>query len=304
VPNTVLTLIAAEGARPRIDDAVAAVRDALDELGARLGPIDWLARGTACDNFFDALDPDQADAAARRALAGAFAGLPVDLVVQPAAGRRKRLLLADMESTIIENEMLDELAEFLGLRVRVAEITRQAMNDEIDFVAALEARVALLKGMPETTLDHAAARIRVTPGAAALVATMRAHGAATALVSGGFRVFTERVRRMLGFDLDIANQLDVADGRLAGTVGAPIVTRETKLASLKMLSAERSLRLTETLAVGDGANDLPMLDAAGLGVAFRAKPVVAARARARIDHCDLSALLYAQGYRAGEIVAG
>jgi phosphoserine phosphatase len=303
VPDTVLTLIATEDARPRIDDAVVAVRAALDDLGAQLGPVDWLARGIACDTFFKDLDPDQADAAARRALAGAFAGLPADLVVQPAEGRRKRLLLADMESTIIENEMLDELADFLGLRDKVAEITRQAMNDEIDFVAALEARIALLKGMPEATLDEAAARIRLTPGAASLVATMRAHGAATALVSGGFRIFTERVRRMLGFDLDIANELVIADGRLAGSVGRPIVTRETKLASLKTLSAERGLKLTATLAVGDGANDLPMLDAAGLGVAFRAKPAVAARARTRIDHCDLTALLYAQGYRAGEIVA-
>ena len=302
--NTVLTLIAAADAQSRIEDAVIAVRDALDDLGARLGPVDWLARGTACDTFFSELDADQADAAARRALASAFAGLPADLVVQPAEGRRKRLLLADMESTIIENEMLDELADFLGLRAQVAEITRQAMNDEIDFVAALEARVALLKDLPEATLDEAATRIRVTPGAAALVATMRAHGAATALVSGGFRFFTERVRRRLGFDLDIANALVVAEGRLAGTVRKPIVTRETKLAALKSLSAEHGLALTATLAVGDGANDLPMLGAAGLGVAFRAKPVVAAHARTRIDYCDLSALLYAQGYHAGEIVAG
>jgi phosphoserine phosphatase len=304
VPDTVLTLIASEAARPRIDDAIAVVRAALDELGARPGPVDRLAPGTACDVFFTELDPDLADAASRRALADAFTGLPVDLVVQPAEGRRKRLLLADMESTVIENEMLDELADFLGLRAEVAEITRQAMNDEIDFVAALEARVALLKDLPETMLDTAATRIRVTPGAAALVATMRAQGATTALVSGGFRTFTGLVRGRLGFDLDIANELIVSDGRLAGTVGRPIVTRETKLAALKTLSAERSLPLSATLAVGDGANDLPMLDAAGLGVAFRAKPVVAARARARIDHGDLFALLYAQGYRAAEIVAG
>jgi phosphoserine phosphatase len=301
--DTVLTLIVPSAAGSRVDDAVAVVRAALDDLGARPGPVDWLAPGTACDIFFTELDPDQADAAARRALADAFTGLPADLVVQPAVGRRKLLLLADMESTIIENEMLDELADFLGLKAEVAEITRQAMNDEIDFVAALDARVALLKDLPAATLDTAATRIRVTHGAAALVATMRAHGATTALVSGGFRSFTGLVRERLRFDLDVANELVVAEGRLAGTVRRPIVTRETKLDSLKTLSAERNLPLSAALAVGDGANDLPMLGAAGLGVAFRAKPAVAARARTRIDHCDLTALLYAQGYRAGEIVA-
>jgi phosphoserine phosphatase len=156
--------------------------------------------------------------------------------------------------------------------------------------------------LPEATLDEAARRIRVTPGAAALVATMRAHGAATALVSGGFRVFTGRIRARLGFDLDIANDLTVADGRLTGTVRPPIVTRETKLASLTRLAAERGIDLAATLAVGDGANDLPMLEAAGLGIAFRAKPAVTAHTRHRIDHADLTALLYAQGYREAEIV--
>ncbi|MBV8654352.1 MAG: phosphoserine phosphatase SerB [Alphaproteobacteria bacterium] len=297
-------MIAPTAAQPRINDAVASVRAALDDLGGRPGPVDWLAPGTACDIFFAGLDPDQADAASRRALADAFTDLPIDLVVQPAEGRRKKLLLADMESTIIENEMLDELADFLGLKAEVAEITRQAMNDEIDFTAALDARVALLKGLPAATLDTAARRIRVMPGAAALVATMRAQGATAALVSGGFRVFTGLVRAKLGFDLDIANELVMADGRLAGTVRRPIVTRETKLDSLKTLSAERNLPLSATVAVGDGANDLPMLGAAGLGVAFRAKPTVAARARTRIDHGDLTALLYAQGYRAGEIITG
>jgi phosphoserine phosphatase len=206
-----------------------------------------------------------------------------------------------MESTIIENEMLDELAEFLGLRDEVSEITRQAMNGEIDFAAALVARVALLAGMKATRLAEAASRIRIMPGAAALVATMRAHGAHAALVSGGFTVFTASVRQTLGFDSDIANELIVEKGRLTGTVRAPIVTRETKLAALKSLAAERGLPLAACLAVGDGANDLPMIEAAGLGVAFRAKPAVAARARIRIDHGDLTALLYAQGYRESEI---
>jgi len=234
-------------------------------------------------------------------LATAFSDLVADIVVQPSAGRRKALLVADMESTIIENEMLDELAEFLGLRDEVSEITRRAMNDEIDFAAALKARVALLAGMEATRLAEAATRIRIMPGAAALVATMRAHGSHAALVSGGFTVFTEPVRQALGFDGAVANELIVENGRLAGTVREPIVTRDTKLAVLKSLAAERGLPLSACLSVGDGANDLPMLEAAGLGVAFRAKPAVAARARIRIDHCDLTALLYAQGYRESEI---
>jgi phosphoserine phosphatase len=297
VPSLTLTLIAAPGAlgRAEIDRAA----EALVGLGAAPRRPRFLAPETACDLDFAELAPDQADAAVRQALGAA----PVDIVVQPAEGRRKRLLVADMESTIIENEMLDELADFLGLREEVAEITRRAMNDELDFTAALEARVALLKGMEAGVLDRAAARIRVTPGAAELVATMREAGAFCALVSGGFRHFTAMIRDRLGFDRDIANELVVDDGRLAGAVKHPIVTRETKLGSLTALAAELGLPLAATLAVGDGANDLPMLEAAGLGVAFRAKPVVAARARVRIEHGDLTALLYAQGYRADEIRA-
>jgi phosphoserine phosphatase len=305
--DTVLTLIAADDlARPdlvrRLDDAVAALRDRLHALGADVGKADWLAPGRACDLFHCGLDTDLADAGARQVLARDFADLAVDLVVQPSHERRKRLLVADMESTIIENEMLDELAEFIGRREEVAEITRQAMNDEIDFAAALAARVALLKGMPATRLDEAARRIRITPGAAALVATMRAHGAYAALVSGGFSIFAEAVQRALAFDEAIANTLRVENGRLAGVVHEPIVTREAKLAALKRLAADRFLPLSATLAVGDGANDLPMIEAAGLGIAFHAKPAVAARARVRIDHADLTALLYAQGYREDEIV--
>jgi phosphoserine phosphatase len=305
--DAVLTLIAADDlARPdmvrRLDDAVAALRDRLDALGADVGKADWLAPGRACDLFHDGLDTDLADAGARRLLADDFADLAVDLVVQPGHERRKKLLVADMESTIIENEMLDELADFLGLRDEVAEITRQAMNGEIDFAAALAARVALLKGMPATRLDEAARRIRIAPGAAALVATMRAHGAYAALVSGGFSIFAGAVRRALAFDEAIANTLLVENGQLAGLVQEPIVTGEAKLAALKRLAAERFLPLSASLAVGDGANDLPMIEAAGLGIAFRAKPAVASRARMRIDHADLTALLYAQGYRDNEIV--
>jgi phosphoserine phosphatase len=298
----VLTLIAAPTSAGAVEPAVDAAIDALGRLGARLAGCTWLAPATACDIFFEDLDPDQADAAARAALGQDFGA--IDLVAQPAEGRRKRLLVADMESTIIANEMLDELAELLGLRALVAEITRRAMNDEIDFAAALRERVALLRGMPESALDEAGARIRIMPGARELVATMRANGAYAVLVSGGFGVYTGRIRAELGFDLDVANELIVEGGALAGTVREPILGRDAKLASLKRVAAERALPLAAALAVGDGANDVAMIEAAGLGIAFHAKPAVAARVRNRIDHGDLTALLYAQGYRAEEIVSG
>lgn len=298
--KSVLTLIAAPGAAAAVAAAAAEAAAALARLGAEVLPPDWLAPGIACDIFFDELDTDQADAAARAALAAAFGPLPLDLVAQPAADRRKRLLVADMESTIIANEMLDELADFLGIRERIAEITRRAMNDEIDFAGALRERVGLLRGLAEATLAEAGARIRITPGAAALVATMRAHGAYTVLVSGGFSVYTSRIAAELGFDLHVANELVVAEGRLAGAVREPVLTRDDKLATLKRLAAERDLPLAATLAVGDGANDLGMLQLAGSGVALHAKPAVAAAAAMRVDHGDLTALLYIQGYRRSE----
>jgi phosphoserine phosphatase len=298
--DCVLTLIAAPAAEGTFAVCLRAAARALAQIGATVGHEDWLAPAIACDLPFADLDPDQADAAVRAALGEAA----IDIVAQPAAGRRKRLLVADLESTIIANEMLEELADLIGLRETVAEITRRAMNGEIDFVAALKQRVALLKDLPETVLETAGERIRVTPGAAALVGTMRANGARTALVSGGFHVYTRRIRDELGFDVEIANQLEIVDGRLAGTVREPIVAREAKLLALTRLAAELGLPLAATLAVGDGANDLPMLEAAGLGVAYHGKAAVAARARARIDHGDLTALLYAQGYRRDEIVAG
>jgi phosphoserine phosphatase len=285
-----IAVLLSNPARPTLDENIveSAVR-ILRSGGATVGAPDWLAPGIACDIPFD----------------GPEAGLGMtglDAVIVPAANRKKRLLVADMESTIIENEMLDELADFLGLREKIAGITARAMNGEIDFAAALEERVGLLKGLPIARLDEAAKRIRYTPGGATLVATMKKHGAPCALVSGGFTYFTALVRQALDFDLDAANALK-HDGRtLSGTVEPPILGKEAKLATLERLAAEHKHPIADTLSVGDGANDLPMLKAAGLGVAFHAKPVVAAEVEAHIDHGDLTALLYLQGYRRSDFV--
>lgn len=279
--------------------AEAAVR-ALARLGAKLDGVDWLSERRACDIAFEELAPDQADAAIRAAFRE-FGEARIDVLAQAAAGRRKQLLVADMEATVIANEMLNELAALRGIEAQIAAITRRAMNGEIEFEGALRERVALLKGMPESVLLAAGARIRIDPGAEALVATMRAHGAYTALVSGGFHVFADQVRAKLGFDVAVANDLIIEGGKLAGKVREPILGREAKLATLMRLAAARSLSFAATLAVGDGANDLPMIEAAGAGVAYHAKPTVAAGARLRVDHADLTALLYAQGYREAEI---
>jgi len=289
----VLTLIA-DPAKPSIDQSC--VQDVAQALGVRADSAVWLADGIALDLPFDGTD-------ASDAIRVALENRPIDAVAQPIAHRRKRLLVADMESTIIENEMLDELAEFLGLRAHIAAITARAMNGEIDFAGALRERVGLLKGLEVTRLAEAAKRIRYMPGAHALVATMRANGAYCALVSGGFTFFTAMVRAKLGFDEDRANRLLDDGATLVGTVREPILGKEAKLAALQELAASRGLQMAETMTVGDGANDLPMLQAAGLGVAYHAKPAVAAAVRARIDHGDLTALLYLQGYRRDEFRA-
>jgi len=227
---------------------------------------------------------------------------PVDVAVQPAAGRRKRLLVADMDSTIVTGETLDELATLAGVGERVVPITRRAMNGEIGFEQALRERVALLEGHSAALLDRALAGVRLTPGARALVRTMRAHGAYCLLISGGFHVFADPVAERCGFHAAEANRLIVRDGLLTGEAGNPIVGKERKLAALREHTARLGLDPADALAVGDGANDLPMLLAAGLGVAFHAKPVVRAQAAARVDHGDLTTLLFYQGYRRAELV--
>ncbi len=260
-------------------------------------PLDILAADEAADILL-AGAPDMA------AVATALGGADIDAIATPAASRRKRLLVADMDSTIVTAETLDELADFAGLKEKVAAITRASMNGEIDFAEALRARVAMLRGLPLDALERAWRRVRLAAGARELVATMRAHGAVTALVSGGFTFFTGRVAALAGFDVHSANRLLDDGAALTGEVGLPILDRDAKLATLRSLAAERRLDRAETLAVGDGANDLAMLAEAGLGIAYHAKPIVAAAARARVDHGNLRAVLFAQGYRAREIVGG
>lgn len=250
----------------------------------------------------EAVDLPLATLPSREAVAAALGDAAVDAIAQPLAGRRKKLLLADMDSTIVTTETLDELAAFAGLKEKIAAITARSMNGELDFREALRERVAMLKGLSLTALDETWRRTEYTPGARELIATMRAHGARTALVSGGFTYFTGRVAAALGFDEHRSNVLLHDEERLTGEVGEPILDRDAKLASLRELAGELGIGLEETAAVGDGANDLAMLRAAGLGVAFRAKPVVAAEARAQLRHAGLRGVLFAQGYASDEIV--
>ncbi len=257
----------------------------------------------------DLLGPNAADLVVRsvhRALVReraeqALTGRTVDVCVQPVEGRRKRLLVADMDSTIIGCECIDELADFAGVKAEVAEITERAMRGELAFEGALRERVGKLKGLALTALQACYdERVRLNPGAEILVKTMAGKGARCVLVSGGFTFFTGRVAKAAGFHADQANTLIEDGAALAGTVGEPILGREAKLAALQAEAAALGLTPADALAIGDGANDLAMIEAAGLGVAYRAKPVVAAQADARVDHADLTAMLYFQGYRAEE----
>ena len=293
----VLTLCAAPGALSA-DTLATAVR-LLVEAGARVGDPSWLAQDEAADIPFAAEQAAPIAAAVRSGLDGR----PVDVNAAPAEGRRKRVLIADMDSTIIIGESLDELAEHAGIRDRIAEITARAMRGELDFEGALKERVGMLKGLPASTIDTVVAGLQLTPGAPELVATMKAAGAYCALVSGGFKPMTAAIRERVGFDEDRSNTLHVADGMLAGTVGEPILGRDAKLATLRELCTGRGLALDAAMAVGDGANDLAMLGAAGMGVAFRAKPAVRDAAGFRIDHADLRGLLYLQGYKASDFVS-
>jgi phosphoserine phosphatase len=263
--------------------------------------VHWLFEGVAADIPFEDTEETATDIANR--LRAAIGDFPVDVVVQPRATRRKRLFLADMDSTMIGQECIDELADFAGLKAHVAAITERAMRGEIEFAPALRERVALLKGLPVKVVDEVIdKRLTLTPGGRQLVQTMRANGAYTCLVSGGFTLFTDAIATKIGFQENRANTLLVAGGAFTGAVAEPILGKEAKLAALQELREQFELDDIDTLAVGDGANDLAMIQDAGLGVAYHAKPAVAAAAAARIDHGDLTALLYAQGYRRDEFV--
>ena len=290
----IATLVAERLAPGQLSDAA----DRLAALHCAPGEMRWLDQGRAADLHF-AAHPDLA----RGALEGAFA--KTDVLIQPAANREKKLLVADMDSTMITVECIDELADYAGIKAQIAEVTERAMRGELDFGAALDARLALLEGLEESAIDRCLAeRVRNSPGAEILVKTMAARGATTVLVSGGFTRFAGPVGERLGFQRVIANVLEIADAKLTGTVTKPIVDSATKETTLLAVREELGLSPEQTLAVGDGANDLAMIRQAGLGVAYRAKPIVAAAAGARVDHTDLTTLLYAQGIKRAEWVAG
>jgi len=267
---------------------------------------EWLAPNEAWQAMF--VTSEDEDFEPLRARVAALAGwrpVDVNVVADDISYRRKKLLVADMDSTMIGQECIDELADLVGLKTHVAAITERAMRGEIAFEPALRERVALLKGLPASVIDEVIAkRIVLTPGARTLIGTMRAHGAYTCLISGGFTAFTSRIAAMIGFDEQRGNTLEVdGNGVLTGTVAEPILGREAKRAALIELRDQKGLFAIDTLAVGDGANDLAMIQEAGLGVAYRAKPAVAAAARARVDHGDLTTLLFLQGYKRSEFTS-
>ncbi len=291
----VATLIA-NPSNPVLTPALAeAAADAVEASG-----LYWLADGVACDiALTDGTDPDAAEALLRAEIGTAA----IDVAVQDAESRRKKLLIADMDSTMIGQECIDELAAEVGLKDKVAAITARAMNGEIAFEPALIERVALLKGLPLSVVDEVIAkRITLTPGGRQLIATMKSKGHYTALVSGGFTVFTGPIAKMLGFDENRANTLLAEAGILTGEVANPILGKQAKVDALIDIAARLGMSTGEALAVGDGANDLGMIQLAGTGVALHAKPVVAEQAKVRIDHGDLTALLYLQGYRKTDFV--
>ena len=290
--NSVATLVSNPEA-PAVSDALLSRIAQVLPRGAKVIRLD---KQIAVDILFDA-ENDTVRQEVRRRIQAMIREDAVDLIVQPTANRRKKLFIADMDSTMIGQECIDELADVLGLRDHVAAITERAMRGELDFEPALRERVALLKGLDHSMIGKVIQdRITITPGARTLVATLRAHGAYTALVSGGFTAFTGPISQSIGFEEHRGNALTILDGILSGEVKEPILGRAAKREALIDLRDMFSLDDIDTLAIGDGANDIDMIRAAGLGIAFRAKPVVAEAAHARLDHADLTGLLYAQGY--------
>ncbi|ACI51540.1 phosphoserine phosphatase SerB [Gluconacetobacter diazotrophicus PA1 5] len=292
----ILTLVANRDATTLTDAHVSAARDMV-----KGGPPSILSPGEAVDIPCPAPGPGMPTLDTIRAV---FGPRHIDTLLTRSRGRRKGLLIADMDSTIVANETLDDLAAHAGIGERIAAITRRSMNGEIDFATALRERVGLLAGLPASLLETAWKDVRLNEGARTLVATMRARNARTALVSGGFTFFTGRVAALCGFSEHHANTLDIRDGTLTGTVGEPILGPDAKRAHLHRLAEAGRLKLAATLAVGDGANDLDMLRDAGLGIAFHGKPIVRTAIGNRVDHTTLRTLLFAQGYPVGAFVTG
>ncbi len=288
----VITLIGAPGASALTHSLASRACDCVPNSGQ---PI-WLADGEACDIPF-VPDAPHNFPTLELSMRAALGGVRIDVAIQPVANRRKELLIADMDSTIIQQECIDEIADFAGLKPKIAAITGRAMRGELEFETALRERVGLLNGLDEEVLQQVIDdRIKLTPGASTLVRTMKKGGAFCALVSGGFSFFTSRIAAITGFDIDQANRLEISHGKLTGRVNEPILGQDAKLEALLHYSQVKGIAREKTMAVGDGANDLAMITEAGLGIAFRAKPIVAAQADIRIEHADLTALLYLQGY--------
>ena len=301
--DNVLTLISNSADRALNADRVDIARRALDGAGGQSAAADWLSPDEAVDIAFDGVHHKDAEAAVRQALTDHSTGQPIDVIAQSALRRKKKLIIADMDSTIVEGETLDELAEFAGLKDQIAALTKRAMNGEIGFGEALRTRVAMLEGLSESFLSETMKGVRLTPGARELIATMRGNGAFTALISGGFSFFTDRIREQVGFHMSLGNKLEIIEGQLTGQVIPPVVDKDTKLEMLIDMAAQQELGMTDTFAIGDGANDVPMLKAAGMGVAYHGHPVARENARARLDHTDLTGALFIQGYRRDEFVS-
>ncbi|MBL1420218.1 MAG: phosphoserine phosphatase SerB [Alphaproteobacteria bacterium] len=291
-----ITLITPKSKKAISDELILKIKQV---IGENFMAAVWLAENEAMDIILH----DELPAGIQTKILSLISPLPIDYAFHTDDNRRKKLLIADMDSTMIGQECIDELADFVGIREKISEITERAMNGELEFNAALTERVGLLKGMPRSALQAAFdEKITLNQGARTLVQTMKTNGAYTALVSGGFTFFTEQVQNQTGFDTTRANTLNFIDDKLDGTVGEPILGQQAKLDSMNEFCNLRNIELDDALAVGDGANDLAMVTKAGLGIAYHAKPIVAAQAKVAINHCDLTALLYIQGYKAEEFI--
>lgn len=292
-----LSLISSPDAAELTPALLDRVNHGLAAANARPRPVTWLDPERAAEWRFAGDDAAVLDELRRR-----LSDMPVDINVLPAQNRRKKLLISDMDATAIIGETLDELSNYTPHKDEIDNLTRQSVNGLMSFADTLVARIALMRGLSEDALEQTCLTIRPTPGMKTAIATMRAHGAYTALVSGGFTYFTGRVRQMIGFDCDVANDLEIADGALTGRIPPPLIDPQAKVDTLRRLSAERAVQLSATLAIGDGSNDIPMLKTAGLGIAFQGKPKVKQEIPVWIDHAGPTGLLYLQGYRRDEFV--